>query len=811
MSKEKENNIITYNQLISICILSEGYDNSQEAKFLYAEENLDHSLYFKTCKKTLLDYSDIKGSLFYIRNIEECLSNSAYSENQENISRELGYLKKEKIYKNTKFYLQHMTSKKFVSIERTNDNRYILKLKKNMNKACNFLLRKVNQQRNSINYMNITDIYNLSVYIEEDDLLFFLKDELTPIKNNEKLFNIIIDKNSTTDFYLINQQWYIRDSKEIYSGQLINIIFSLMIKDKKEKLMLSISKKTKEEIENELNEEDYTMEYGEQQQYKEYKEYYLTGIPYTNELSMQVLNNSFWIIEEDTTFIEENIKFPLNTKNHFRIRNVNTGLYLNIREKKNNIFVDNSLSDEFSNIVFEFILVDENAINKNYRILYNFSLYNYNFNVFESVIMEERDYILKGIYNKLKSNNSKKLKIDYKPISLSMNDKNRIDIKKEYDFIFKIKRIDLFRGFEITYVKKIIDSLYKIITNEKKVDNNIINESIKFFFEYLLNIDYSFKDEKYECNIPVKPRQILLFRFRIVELIDKILEYYINKIKKEKINFLNEIGNKNLNELLINIINFFKNLSSENEEIKESIYIISLNNVLILSDIITKDNDNITDIADIATLINFIFDLINDSEALQDYILGGGDLLEKQKLKNKNLQKYKTNNLLRKQKLLNYIEKSHNYLLCYEKLIGLNKVQYKREEIESEVKAHIQRVIRKNDKNKKTYKQVIDEIIIKTSKSIKKHSFILDKFIKQKKNKISTPSKKKSHFRSIIKSTPKIEEIKKEEEMKRKERGKRTTAKEMSNIIIEEMGRIDTTNKLIDSEEENDNDNNNII
>ena len=69
----EENYFITYNSLISTCVLSENYDNSQYAKFLYAEENLEHSFYFKSCKKSFLDYSDIKGSLFYIRNIDECL------------------------------------------------------------------------------------------------------------------------------------------------------------------------------------------------------------------------------------------------------------------------------------------------------------------------------------------------------------------------------------------------------------------------------------------------------------------------------------------------------------------------------------------------------------------------------------------------------------------------------------------------------------------------------------------------------------------------------------------------------------------
>ena len=102
---------IKYNSLISICILSEDYESSQYAKFLYAEENLDHTLNFKFCKKNLLDYSDIKGSLFYIRNVEECTTNFGDSEKQENISKELGFSTHERVLKNTKFYLRHMASK----------------------------------------------------------------------------------------------------------------------------------------------------------------------------------------------------------------------------------------------------------------------------------------------------------------------------------------------------------------------------------------------------------------------------------------------------------------------------------------------------------------------------------------------------------------------------------------------------------------------------------------------------------------------------------------------------------------------------
>ena len=70
-------------------------------------------------------------------------------------------------------------------------------------------------------------------------------------------------------------------------------------------------------------------------------------------------------------------------------------------------------------------------------------------------------------------------------------------VKQEDDFIFKIKKIDLQKGIQVTYVKKIIElqmnfqltfiqkkinSLDNVISDDSKEDNGIINKSIKFFY-----------------------------------------------------------------------------------------------------------------------------------------------------------------------------------------------------------------------------------------------------------------------------------------------------------------------------------------
>jgi len=867
----KENYFLTYNSLISICILSEDYDNSQFAKFLYAEENLEHTLNFKTCKKSFLDYKDIKGSLFYIRNIEECNSNYSFSEKQDNISKEFGFLNKEKIHKNANFYLQHMTSKKFISIERTKDNKFRLKLMKNINKAANFYLRKVNEKRNSREYMNIKDVFNLSIYIEDDGLFYYVKDDINPIKDDIQHYNIIIEKEPTANFCVFNQQWFINETKEIYSGQLINIIFSVVKADKKEEYMLGVIKKEKkneeireDENENERKSENDDEDIKEEEKKPKYDEYEIIGIRYSKDedLDKHVLYNTFWIMEEDTSCLEENNKVPMKIKEQIRIKNFNTGLYLNIKVKGDFELNNNLFDEEYSDILYEFYLVDERFLNDNYKFEYNFMFLNCTFGILSSEIMDEGEYILKGVFHKLKLNDLYDYKYYYKPLSLKMNNKiekttkkdkknkkekddkkdfdektknNKINkkikdnkedkddkedmyrllIKQEDDFIFKIKKIDLQKGiqvtyvkkiielqmnFQITYIKKMINSLDKVVSDDSKEDNGIIYKSIKFFLEYLLNIDYSFRDEKYESNIPVKERQNILFNFNIVELINKSLEYYLNKIEKEKDNFLNDQTRKTLNEILINIIKFFKNLSLENEEIKIAIYIISLNKLLKLSDIIFHNN-----ITDITTLINFIFDLMNDSEALQDYFLGGGEILKKSS-KKEYLKNYDLNGLLREDKLLEYIEKNHNYLLYYEKLIGLNKVQYKRKEIESRVKMHIEDVKKKTDKNKKTYNQIIDKIISEIIKLIKKHALLLDQFNNDMKDNEKKVNKRKTFRIDLKKNSVQLrrdeERHKKEiEEKGRKDRTRRATTKASSNIILDEIDREDTTNKFLEDEE----------
>ena len=735
MSKDKDKFSIKYNSLVTLSILSQEYENSNLGKYLVTEENLEHSLNFKLCKKPLLEYSDLKESLFYLRKVDECISNYGLSENEalkknkkeNNVAKELGFLSRESIRQNNHFYLQHMVSKKFVCVEKTQDNKFALKLLKNIDNAATFLLIKINKKRNSKDFLSIKEIFYLALYIkvEEEDLFFYIRDDNNPInKNNNTYYNVIIGKQPITKFLLISQMWNVEDPKSIYSGQLINIIFSFTRENKEEQYMLSVEKK-----ENLINQNqnfeivNYNSEEEKKEKADNNTEYRVIGVRYCDELCKHVLNNSFWVIEEKLDFFT-NSKKPIQIKQHIRIKNLHTGLYLSIYNNYEDD-IENNLKDDDSYSFFEnkkcfFKLVPEETLNNNPFLEYNFLFFNYILDSNCSEIIDDGKYILKGVFRKFKNTHFNELEHYYKSISISMQNKNNnLSIKNEEDFIFKIKKIDVNHGNQVIYVKKIISILEEEINKNNLVNNVIINDSIRFFFEYLSNIDYSYRDENYEYNVPIRERQNLLLKFNIVGTVANLIDGYLNIINEDN-KFLTENNKDLLNELLTNIIKFFKYLSVDNEEIKQTIYIVALNKLLNFAEKIFED--------DITVLINFIFDLIDNSEALQDYLLGGGGLLKQHILNNPNLSEYYNNDFLRENKLLEYIEKNHNYLLCYEKFIELNKVQYKRKEIIEHVKKHMEEIKNNYNLYNKNYKQKIEEVVSKVIKLIKKHAILMDRF-----------------------------------------------------------------------------------
>ncbi len=73
MPKEKitkENLYVYFNSLISISSINES-GTSQYSKYLVRMENLEQTLLLKKCQVPLSEFTDLKESVFFVREIEE--------------------------------------------------------------------------------------------------------------------------------------------------------------------------------------------------------------------------------------------------------------------------------------------------------------------------------------------------------------------------------------------------------------------------------------------------------------------------------------------------------------------------------------------------------------------------------------------------------------------------------------------------------------------------------------------------------------------------------------------------------------------
>lgn len=389
------------------------------------------------------------------------------------------------------------------------------------------------------------------------------------------------------------------------------------------------------------------------------KNYRVVPYPYKEELHEQILKRACWVIEERASNFGEDIdRKPVKIGEDFRIKNPSTGLYLSIRQKigikSSNKNMDFLASDN-DKYDYEFYLVDEKSLNDNLFIQYNFKLCHYIINSDNSYIMDDGKYILKGVFKNLnkyflfqsKSNERfyfENINSYYFPISLYFNNisnyigsniaiglkrssfwnevisKTEFCIKNEDDFIFNIK-IGILEGSQVNYIHKIMLVLEKDL-KENQLDITQLNEWINFLTKYLINLEYSFRDNNHETNVPIKDRQILLWKFNVINIIRDIVsdlkENTASKVQSDK-QFL---------KLLENINRFLLYLSKGNEDIKITIYVILLNLFVDLSELVMYD-DNSKLIEQRKKLLYFIFDLVNDSEILQANLLGDSSLLKK--------------------------------------------------------------------------------------------------------------------------------------------------------------------------------------
>ena len=181
-SQNKDNNFISLNSLITINLISDDNQISNISKYILRKENSGQKLALKVCKKPLMEYIDLSESLFFIRDIEECSSiYSKKSNEKDNIeisSNEQRFLKDDKVNQNTQFYLQHMISGKFISTEIiVNLNIITMKLVNDIDNACLFSLKQINEARSSNELLSYSHLFYLKILIKEENQFYYAFEE----------------------------------------------------------------------------------------------------------------------------------------------------------------------------------------------------------------------------------------------------------------------------------------------------------------------------------------------------------------------------------------------------------------------------------------------------------------------------------------------------------------------------------------------------------------------------------------------------------------------------------------------------------
>ena len=940
-SENKNDLSILYNTLISLRLISEHLHYHHHDKYLVRMDDLEQRLKFKLCKSPLLEYYDLKESFFFIRDIDECQSiyghkksdnsfNSQYFE-QYNSLKETGFSNNSKLNFNHTFYLQHMMSKKFITMEKIQgNNSHTLKLVSEVERAVPFSFKKINETRSSIESLSYKNIVYLSIYDKEKGQFYFVSSAISA-KNNPELneesnnnseyekeglnkekkgkssfsdyTDLCVENNARDKFSIINQSWYISNKDCLYSGQLINIVFTNAKEEEKEK-MISSDMKNKEnekmmlsalgdEVENKIeeiigikeevredidgmirdNNQKFIQFYGATDRIKEKRNSFssikIKGLPYDEKyLFEHVVNNSFWVIEKENSgkgdYFERE---PIQIGDLVRIKNPLLGLYLIIKKKekeqKNNSEIvenininNNNVSGKNSNIFnnnitnlnnntitinnnveedeYEFELVDLEVLEKGY-FNYNFKFFHYNASE-EKYMGKDGKYGLKGVFKEINEINRlidvKEEEAYFEPCFL-YNGKDSVNIKIEDDHILDIRKIDIYEGNQVIYIQNVItdlDSSLKKIKKKKTSANSVIKKitlNVNFFMEYLLNIDSTFKNDNYEINHPIKERQLLLDKFNVLKTILEIINYFLPTVKDIKIrdssklkrvnNIYNNRGRikeslninmpkntnndeeskiSNMSSMLKLILKFLIYLSESNEDIKQKIF-IKLQFILEFSEFIYNKDRSV--------LLDFIFDLLNDSESLQECILTG-KLKLTEKNQNENLKHEKVLHIdIRIEKILAYIETSYNYLFYYKKLMNLNKIGYKVEEIKEKINSHMKQVsedYRTKRKKAKNYKSKISnalrQVKLKVLNQIKDWNDFIEE--KQRQDKLKENSRNQELKRGKTSLLEEKKNSRDNSDLKHDSRFKSEKKLLFSSIIKEEDSSRSSKRDLKDSE-----------
>ena len=727
MSKIDEYSIIHYDSVISLSLVTETLEK-KKALYIMRLESLDETMLLRKCNP-LSDFCMIKESLFVIKKIKEQVNDIILPINEmENIeSLRINY--------NQNFILQHLVSKKYLSKDKmTGNNNYKLKLVENEQLAVPFTFRKIVDSRTTLTYITFNQIIYLSVFIKEKAQYYYVN-HLGNKNDNIDFSDLIIEKDFSNKFTIVNQACYGKDDGFLYSGDLVNIIFQekqqlnendYMIgvecqKEVKTGELISLKEEVKEDIENFIKDNgqqgndltDLKMENKSESGIKSVKSYNVK-----NEFFKHVSHNSFWIIEEE--FFNQTSKIkrkPLSAENYIRIKNPLLGLYLKIKKKQQ---IEGNLNQ---NEEYEFELVDENELISNSMVHSNFQIFHYSINVDNKNLTNRGKYVIKSIFKEFKNKEeNNRVDIDsissyFEPISLFPGVDDKISIRKGEEFVFEIKKINIYKGNEAIYLKRIIDHLdYLVKGYNKKFYNqssviDVISKHIIFFTNYLMNLEYSFKDVNLERNYPIPERQNLLRKYKILDIITQIILYFLPSVKPMKGKNENEYSkiesNSSLQNLMKQILNFLTNLSQNNEKIKQEIFCI-MKTILELSECLFQK--------DKATLLDFIFVILKGSTALQECVLGSEMMLINSfRNRKKNLTIIERENLIHIDKIFSYLESSVNYLIFYKNIITFDKVSYKKDSIKQKIKEHMEKIINDFNSNPKkiNYKGILDSIIKK--------------------------------------------------------------------------------------------------
>ena len=236
---------------------------------------------------------------------------------------------------------------------------------------------------------------------------------------------------------------------------------------------------------------------------------------------------------------------------------------------------------------------------------------------------EEGELDILDIGNYHKDSRYKNFKID----NTESKDNNKKSLKviqdAESDLLFDLKKISLDKGNEFIYLKNIISQLEFFLDNISNNNNNSkkiisIKQNLKFFSNYLMNIDKSFYDPNFNTNIPIQSRQNNLLNYRILEIMDKIIKFFNSSSSVQRADKSKENRSmQDITDLFKEILIFLLFLSENNNKIKKKIFSENMQEIL-------KLGENIFDNKSI--LLFFIFKITKKCPEIQEVIIGEDDI-----------------------------------------------------------------------------------------------------------------------------------------------------------------------------------------